>query len=793
MMRGSSPGRLAALGPNTRAEEPQRPWSRPSLSEALALLALASLFSRSEWYPLAAQIGSVDIRLQDVLFLLLVVLNIENLVRWARQNPAVALTLAIFLFLLAMSGLRSPVGADAAVAVGKYAEFVIAGMAIGIGLANGRYPEAVTVLVVVGTAVNSAVAIVHLLESGGPTAVLSDRADGLLGTESEAAAASLAAIWCITRLPRVTRPYERWVCMAGIASALLAFLVAKSVLTLGCVVAVAALAPYIGTRWIPRAAIAGAAILVALAIGRGAETSSFLGLRSYATSALRPGPVAPVVRGEYGFWPPYERRLPADLTGGSFVHRVALAHVATHIARDAPLFGHGWLATSDPSLLRSGPYDRVMLDRYPRINPGLFLSTRPTSTHNGYLQVWAEAGLLALLALVALLGQVLVRAVTAIKAQGTAADWRMACGLGWTLVVVVYLLSSALFGGQLETALLGAGVVLASSRPRKAGAEVPWLIIGLTVGVALLMWALLVFMPVDGGEPAKLVRATVADRSRGGEVFATGYRFGDAKAARLANGLVTVRAGGDRLIVDTSRRVMRKSGATAAVEVDGLGTARATVVRRTADQVAVEYSALGRSGAVRLDVLRGIPGVFVTGEGSNGNIDLGEAPVLIVGRDRPEGGFAPYPADAIDIGVSQPAIAVDDDVAVVCVSLQESEVRRDDRGHVTVSSRSGGNTFFVGALPLHGVGGVRVRAGEPLSVTRSGAYLDLESKRRDLVPLRRAEATEERHEARWLQGARVVVPYALDAGAQPGVAELASMAATYGGRGGTILDAPLSP
>jgi hypothetical protein len=731
--------------------------------DVLALLALTSLFVASARYPVVAVVGSAEIRLQDVLFGALVVGSASRLARWAARRPGLAAALGLFLVCIAVSAVRSPIGGTAVVAVAKYTEFVLAGLAVGLVLREYGRPELVTVLLASGTALTALAASVDLVLADGLRALAADRSGGLLSMEGATAAGAVTAVWCAVRLTRLNGPVEGRFAVIGLASAGAVLLLAKSVLSVGAGIALLALIPVFGTRWFWRAAAALALVLVIAAVGRASDIKSATGVeaaRSGTKTALavpRPGapPSLPM---------PFTRQEPQRVTGGSFVHRVALAYLGLRIASEAPAFGHGWLTTSDASFLRSGPYDLYMLERFPGLDPVLLISNYPSHSHNAYIQAFSEAGPLAAILLVSVLLLTIVPGVVLVRRQRSVTPWPAACGLGWVIVIAVFLASSALFGGQSETCLLGASLALCDKPVREPVGRRAWALGVMATLVLVAAFVAVVMLPRGDGETTPVARVALVDEG-GNETFRSGTVLSEPSRWRLVNGLARARIEGDQIMLRTTEVAGRPATAERPVaQVAALSQVRrAIVAQRYADAVSVDLFDARDRRIARLTMVRGVPGVYVA-LGTSASIAIPEPRGLALGSDF---GYAKSPIigrSARAISAGSPVLVTDTHNAHILVPLNAARVSASSvEVRLDVASRKA--TF----LSLHSL----ERSATALT---PGAYAVRPAEGAGPMRIQQVQRGSSRA---WAVGPSMIAPYVLDNGQRSGIARSISLGVIY--------------
>lgn len=737
------------------------------MRELLALACLASLCIRTERYPAIVEIASAVIRLQDILFAALLVVSSAALAAWAREQPLLAVSLATFLVLLFLSAVRSPAGVTAIVGAGRYVEFVVAGVAIALGIRSAR-PSFTTAVLAAGTAALALTAMGDLVQAG-PRNLLHGRSGGLLPIETAAAAASFAIVWFVVRLQRLESMAERRFAIGGIVLAAIVLTGAKSVLAVGCVLAVVALLPLLRLRRLLPAIAIATAVLAVAAVGRSSDIASALGGDGAAVTRSA-APVRAQHGGEQMLLPQrYVRRAAPSPRGGSFVHRIALAYLGVRIAQDAPLLGYGWLATSDPGFLRNSRADLHMLERFPDLEPALLVSNMPASSHNAYLQTAAEVGLPATALLIAVLLLVLVPGLAALHRHRRVAPWQMACGVGWLVVLVVFLSSSTLFGGQLETAMLGVAVAFGSNPNRERVGPRRWLLAVLAVGALLVSALAALTQTTPQTEPPSLSRVVAAQA--GHELLSEGTLAGSPASVELRNGLVRVRVHGDRLDLTAARAVSGRFGrATAHARLAELGrTHSVRLARRTADVATLEFLTSDDVPVAALTLVRGVAGVYVT-DGSGARLTLPGMDSLITGRTRRRAMLDLRDVAPRRLGPGTPAVAIrkgPHGLGVVLVPLEPAAVAAH-AGSIELSMASPGASF-VGVYPFPSTD-----SSPRVGSLASGTYLAAPTSRGAGSHLLRSSTDP----SRW-DPVRAWIPFALDDTARSGVAELASLAFSY--------------
>jgi hypothetical protein len=764
---------------------PRRAAGRISAGDVegfLAVLVLASLFVPNGSYPVVLRHGSAALRLQDLLFAAVIVVAAGRWRSLGREHRRALLLLTPFLVLIALSAIRSPAGEPAVVAVAKIAEFVLGGFAAVWLLRASRLVPLATAALALGTLVNAVDALGVLASDGGLHEVVTDRAHGFIGTDVLATAAGATAIWCYGRWMATRSGLERGACLVGFAAALLAFIAAKSFVGVVSIAAVAAISPALSRRAVAGSAVAAALVLAVLAGGRLGDVlpvvkSPAPGTPREAAGGTPPAPRVPVSRGAkspIGVAPdPYSKpsREAPGAAGGSLTQRIALGYVGLRLAAGAPWLGHGWLQSSDPVFLRSGPYDRYMLQRFPTLDPKLLVSTTPTQLHSAYIQMAAEAGVLAVVALIVLLAYYVARTSAAVWSRRRAADWHSVVGLGWLLLVGLFLATNALFGGSFECALLGGAVAAGSVEglpgvpPRQLWLVGAGVLVLAAVGVAVIV-------PL-GKRATPPPDATVRVSDGSAEVFAAGHRFTGPGGSTLANGLVELRARRDGLVLadvgnpDASLRV--EAGVEPPADPPRL-------VERTGDAATLLYRSRSPAAPpVLVTLVRGVPGVYVTSPAQYARSDrpagvrtdgpslvVAHGPALAQGRQLdvvPRRIRAFEPLAAIAPGRRALGVVIPFDSTGVLAPAP-------DRAGVFVSQPRGLNgVAFVGLVPLRGAGAGATR----FELREPGAYALLRRATRTWSPLQVRPGGR-------LVRARAVVPLELAGRLSFGLREIATFA-----------------
>jgi O-antigen ligase len=160
------------------------------------------------------------------------------------------------------------------------------------------------------------------------------------------------------------------------------------------------------------------------------------------------------------------------------VHRANLAFRGVELFLDDPLTGVGWQRAARVFQLDSDAGAGLLFDD---ANPEFSTDRNPTHVHNVYIQVPAEAGLLALALFVVLVVAALrgIRFVLWQSTGDTVSYTHVRCLVAMLVAVMVWWNDSALFGAQpdavIAATILGllASVPLVESR-RFASAEHPF-------------------------------------------------------------------------------------------------------------------------------------------------------------------------------------------------------------------------------------------------------------------------------------------------------------------------------
>jgi O-antigen ligase/polysaccharide polymerase Wzy-like membrane protein len=726
----------------------------------LAWVCVASFVLPSERYPAIATVSSAQIRVQDVLFIALIAMSARMLVEWAATHRLVAVAIGIFSALVAVAALHSPVGGPAVVAAGKYLEYLLAGASVGINIRRAQDPSPFTWAICAATVLNLAIAVVETFWDGGLSGPLTIRSGGRLGLESAATLGCVTVVWCLARLSRAGR-YERTCAIVGASAGVVLLLLAKSVLALAALVAIAAVAPSVQSRAALRLAVVAIVAVLVLIVGVGrisdvrsaggeVPVSTNVDIRTLAIPSTGDPPKVP------GAFPLTQ---PPRVTGGSFVHRIALGYLGARIALDAPFLGHGWLTVSNPDFLRDGPYDRYMLDRFGDLEPALFVSNFPEGPHNAYIQILAEAGWPAVIAFVLALVVSLTAGLVAPRRVGRE-SWLTSVGAAWLALLVIFLGSSALFGGQLESSMLGAGLVLSAPstglgvvRPRV------WIAAGTTLALLVGIAAAGLFLPASkkDGDPVARVRALTGSGA-GSEVFARGP-VDPSSDLVLDNGLLQAR------LSDTSVRLSEAAdGGEIDLPVVAPGTvAGERITRRQADAISVAaHDREGRS-LFGVTVRRGIPGAFI--QLPPGRTLALPRPAIALHDPNLRTSTFPLrsdPAGFASAGETILDLAGASHRALVVVPAAPRRLRADAGGFP-----AGTQTLFVSTVP-------RVGPPSPAALPH-GAYLVVPRGARGRTAIQREDS---------LRGTTsgVAVPFMLEDNTRSGLARLVSLARQYGAR-----------
>jgi O-Antigen ligase len=706
-------------------------WRLPRIraTELIALASLASLFFRNDHYPAVLQVGSATVYAQDLLLLAVVVAAATRWRDLGKRELLALLFLSLLLAFFAFAAARSPVGQPAVVAVAKIAEFLLAGFAALLIISSSRYVALATAVLATGTLVNALDGLVSLAQDGGPHALVTGRADALVGGNTYAAAAAATAIWCYARLSATSSALERRACAMGFVGAALALVAAKSFVSVACVAAVVTISPALPGRWIRNSAVVAAVLVGVLALGRFSDIKPLAGALPQPLVATVEGPVPSWNRLQgFGFTldaspEPALRDEPA--VSGSLVHRIAVAYLGVRLILERPWLGHGWLQTSDPTFLRSGPYDSIMLERYSHLNPTLFVSTFPTALHNAYIQVAAEAGIFAALALIVLLAYYLTGSFVQLWRRRRSTDWRTIAAVGWLVAMVLVLQTNAVFGGGIELSLTGGALALAARGgwPRLGARHAA---IAAAAVAGLIAVTMLVVLPLrEPGPPPEDARAKALDVRRGEEAFSVEHEFERVDAAVLTNGLVTVGAdrGGLMLWPSGKRQLSVRISLGRGFRAD---RSEVSLTQRTANQVTALYrSRMRSSDGVLVSVVRGVPGVYVVSPERNAG---GDQPVGVTIPDPHllDLGNAAYRADSQlrfqswSVAGSQPLLALPARPAAMALVMPFSATEavpttasgRTSRPGLFVVHPEGRNSVtFISVVPLGRTGGYLPRGG----------------------------------------------------------------------------------
>jgi O-Antigen ligase len=158
---------------------------------------------------------------------------------------------------------------------------------------------------------------------------------------------------------------------------------------------------------------------------------------------------------------PYHR---SRYASGSVSHRILVSYIGARVAADHPLTGVGWLRGSSQEFMATPTYERDARSLFPAVDPNLYPSRFPTHSHGAYVQTAADAGVPALLALMATTLTALGWAVRC--ARRLAGYWRVYAGIVAAMLAAIafWFNSTPLFGGSLEVGLFWCAVGMASYR-----------------------------------------------------------------------------------------------------------------------------------------------------------------------------------------------------------------------------------------------------------------------------------------------------------------------------------------
>jgi hypothetical protein len=481
------------------------------------------------------------------------------------------------------------------------------------------------------------------------------------------------------------------------------------VLALALVPALIAVAAPLGRRRMVSGVAALALVVAVVGVGRAGDLSRLV--------AGEDPPRATAAAAAHG--PPLPSA--ADYQAGSFVHRLALGYAGLHIAERRPLLGQGWLSTPRLEGIERGPHDRLMAERFPRLDPALFLSSFPTHFHNAYLQLGAEAGLLAVLLFLALLGVAVSRSLRRFAAYGTYDAWGLA-GLGWLVLMAFHYLGNALFGGTISAVVLGMGLatVAAGRFPRSSRRHVA----GIIAAIAGLALALVLALEL-GGSGAAVPTERVVLASAGREVeLAPGARV--PRSWSVGNGYTLLSRRGAEVGITALTAAGRPAGPFVPLLASGrpLEPEGAVLLQRTSRVTTLRFAAGGETVAV--SVVLGVPGVY-----------LSSAPrPVALGARIPAGALYLLDRDALSVGRVggsaaplgrlDPMAAAGFPERLLAVAL--SDVGSERGGGLGLRPPDGRHTVFVGLTPMRDAafgpserGLIALSRGRYLRLDRAGA------------------------------------------------------------------------
>lgn len=816
---------------------------RPSLGEGLALAALGSLFVRSEWYPQVLAAGALSIRLQDLLFLALGVVALRSV--GARPSVRlIPLLAAAALVPIVVAAARSPVRDAALISVSKLVEFVVIGALIMVVLRKANHPVALTATLAAGVLVNGLFGLGFLVVHEGLSGAFTSRTSMLVGTETAATSGAAVIVWSLVRSGYASTVLERRLASAGLVGGVLALFAAKSILAVAALPAVLIVALRLGRDRVPRVGAVAACIVLSVIVGRESDLTALA--RSEAPIGQPDTPAAEAPDPNRSTSPPSEREGRADpepperppaqeprppsaerkrpitqnprpprakrkrpierdvtapparrgaaastpdqVMGGSFVHRIALGHVGIQMFRENPLGGKGWLASSQPAVLSTGPYDRLMLKRFPRLDPNLFVSRFPTNVHNAYIQFAAEAGALALFLFVALLAVAISCCVRQLAAPVGRGDWWSIIGLGWLTLMVVYLQGNVLYGGTFNAALLGAGLAVAGT----CAAPLPRRYLVIAAGVVLAIVGAMGGIVLRGpaAQAVTTGRVVATDGSQGREIFdgRLSPRWADLS---VENGLVRLDSDGRRLRLTALDAEGKPTGTPLPlVWNDTSRPISSRIVQRRGDIITVLYRLQSRSlRSLTVSMVLGSPGLYVTPHFRDNaqptfGLELGSGPALFI-RDRTQrfvGGYddpTPWQLDALESSAALtggPLLATVVPLEASSVSNSLGGKGRPPRGlFVSLPAVRTGTVFFgLGPVPEAAVFGESLTTRGRLS---AGSYLGLRRQgRRWMVEPRHVEATGA--PPTWLSEADAAIPLNIADRSVLGADEMTELALT---------------
>jgi O-antigen ligase len=376
---GSSSGTVGVAGSGER------------MCGALATVVIAALFVPPPAYPQLFAVRGAEIRVLDILFAGFVV-TLAAARRgeraWTMQlarTPTVLAIVAMFV-VLAVSLTQVPAGGrtDAIVSLAKLAEVIFVALLAGTVIARRRLVAQFAAALGVAAAVSGAVSLAHAFQEDGWSGLVVGRGFGLGDLNPDVLAlGGVATALLGMALVAGSRPLDRRLGAVALAGAAVAIYAGKSIFA-ACALAAgtAILVVLLRRRWILLGAAWSAIVLLFVVAVRLPDVQGGLRL-AHAERTDASG-----------------RREAAE---GSITHRLIAMYITGLIARDNAVTGVGWLQSKAPRYTaRETRYGKQARRRFPNASSNLFPSPgSPNPVHNAYLQVLAEGGVLALLALLA--------------------------------------------------------------------------------------------------------------------------------------------------------------------------------------------------------------------------------------------------------------------------------------------------------------------------------------------------------------------------------------------------------
>jgi O-antigen ligase len=157
----------------------------------------------------------------------------------------------------------------------------------------------------------------------------------------------------------------------------------------------------------------------------------------------------------------------ASFRESSASQRIIVGAAGLEVFERNPVIGAGWRRSDSPMVIGDAEIASELRSRFPRAKQEFFPDVNPTSVHNTYIQVLADLGLVGFALFAAALISIGLGITKLLRRERDGELWPQAWGASLGLVLILlWLNDNPLYGGQVETILLGllVGIVAAIGR-----------------------------------------------------------------------------------------------------------------------------------------------------------------------------------------------------------------------------------------------------------------------------------------------------------------------------------------